>query len=144
MDKFFKKAKAIAKILTGAIVASFVGSFVSILAVLLTGAGALSFALGILIMLGSAALGAFIGGKWARNNVSEMENTRSIAIWSAAIYLAVNTMISAVSSILPAFFGGAKTDFWIQAAQVAAQSFAIYAASQSAMRKSLPKKEIME
>jgi hypothetical protein len=144
MGRTLNKIKAAAKILAGVIIASFVGSFISILAMLLTGAGALSFALGILIMLGSAALGAFIGGKWARNNVAEMERVRGIAVSSAAIYLAVNLTVSAVGSMLPSLVGQAKTGFWIQAAQIAAQSFVIYAASQSAMKKGLPKKETVE
>ncbi len=144
MGKFFNKTKAVAKILVGVIVASFVGSFISIFAMLFTGAGALSFALGIIIMIGAAALGAFVGGKWARKNTAELESVVPVAVSSAVVYLAVNLAISAVSSVLPAMFGGEKGGFWIQAAQVAAQSFVVYAASRSAMAKALPKKETME
>ncbi|MFA4999175.1 MAG: hypothetical protein WC519_00325 [Parcubacteria group bacterium] len=138
--KITDKIKAIAKILGGVVIASLLGSFVSVIIVFATGAGVLGMALGILVMLGITALGAFIGGKWARNNVAETESTRNVAVWSSIIFFAANLILLAASSVITAVFHGEKMGFWIQAAQVAAQSFVIYAASQTAMRRKSIKK----
>jgi hypothetical protein len=143
MGKLINKIKAIAKILVGVIVASFLGSLITLFVVIITGAGALGLALGIVVMTGAAALGAVIGSRWAKNNITDYENAKKIAIWSALLFLVTNLLISAAGNILSSFVGTPKTDFWIQAAQIIAQSFVIYAASQCVMSR-LIKKENQE
>ena len=102
MGKLINKIKAIAKILVGVIVASFLGSLITLFVVIITGAGALGLALGIVVMTGAAALGAVIGSRWAKNNITDYENAKKISIWSALLFLVTNLLIlpPAISCLL--------------------------------------------
>lgn len=140
MKNSAKRIKAIFKILTGVILASFLGAFFSFLAVIFSiNLGVVAVALGISIMLIMASLGAWFGSKWALKDVSDLKDARIISMRSALLFLVFHLILFAVAGLFAAGVGEKGLDFGIQAIQVGAQSFAIYASSYISMRRGLIK-----
>jgi hypothetical protein len=139
MKRLVSRAKAVTKILTGVVVASFLGSLGTLIIVLMTGMGIFGLILGIAIMIGAVMLGSMVGARWAKTNIIDKEDVKKIALWSALIFLVVNVMVSGIGTLLSSVVSGMKTDLLIQILQIIAQSFVIYAISRWVMIRLIKK-----
>jgi MFS family permease len=139
VKRLVSKTKAIAKILIGVVVASFLGSIITVSVMLVVRAGTLGLAIGMLIMIGAVMVGAMLGSKWAKKNIADKKEARNVALWSALIFLVVNILVSGIGVFLSSTIAGIKTNFLTQAAQITAQSFMIYAASRYVMNRLIKK-----
>ena len=139
MKRLVSRAKAVTKILTGVVVASFLGSLGTLIVVLMTGMGVFGLILGIAVMIGAVMLGSMVGARWAKTNIIDKEDVKKIALWSALIFLVVNVMVSGIGTLLSSVVSGMKTDLLIQILQIIAQSFVIYAVSRWVMIRLIKK-----
>lgn len=140
MSRFWQKIKATLKILIGVTVLYLLGTIFAIVAILLSGAGVISLAIGVLIMAGAVAIGAYLGGMWSAKNIVDVNNVRGIAVWSAVIFFVVQVIFFLVGSALLVMAGEAREGFVMQTINIIIQSFMIYIVSQLGMRRRLIKK----
>ncbi|MFA5052743.1 MAG: hypothetical protein WC565_01685 [Parcubacteria group bacterium] len=95
-------------------------------------------------MLGFVALGAFIGGKAAKENVAEAKDAGKVAIWGSVIFLAGDFFLFAVKNIVVSMVQIARTDSWADIAQIAARALVIYLASKWTIRGMRKRPKILQ
>ena len=106
MSSFIKKIKAIAKILAGVVVASLIGNMVAFPVIIFTGAGIISLVIGAIIIITATAGGVYIGGIWARKNITDIAGAKSVATWSTIIFLIANIMLAVTGGLILFLVGG--------------------------------------
>lgn len=141
MARTMEKTKAVTKVLVGTLVISFIGGAFAVPVVIFLGMGIVAIAAGMIIMIVAAALGAWIGGLWAGKNITEKAVAKKISIWAASLFLTVNVFLLAGDAVITVAYGKKVEGLLIQALQVAAQSFLVYAVSYVGIRRNLIKRE---
>ena len=140
MSSFIKKIKAIAKILAGVVVASLIGNMVAFPIIIFTGAGIISLVIGAIIIITATAGGVYIGGIWARKNITDTAGAKSVAVWTATIFLIANIMFIATGGLILFLVGGESMNYLIRIIQVVVQSYVIYAITITTLQQHLNKK----
>jgi len=140
VSSFIKKIKAIAKILAGVVAASLIGNMVSVFVIILTGAGIISLIIGALIIIIATAGGVYIGGIWARKNITDTAGAKSVAIWTATIFLIANIMLVATGELILFLVGGEGMNHLIRITQIVIQTYIIYVITIATLEQHLNKK----
>jgi len=140
VSSFIKKIKAIVKILIGIAIASLIGNMASIFAIIFTGAGMVSLIIGALIIITATAGGVYIGGMWARKNIADTAGAKSVAIWTAIIFLIANIMIVIAGGLIILLVGGEGINHLIRITQIVIQSYIIYTITITTLQQRLNKK----
>ncbi len=135
-----KKIKAIAKILVGIVMASLIGTMITLPIIIFTGAGILSLVIGALIIITTTAGGVYIGGLWARKNITDMAGAKSVAIWTTAIFLIASITLAVAGGLIMFLAGGEGMNYLIQIIQIVVQSYIIYAITIKTLQQYLNKK----
>ena len=140
MSSFIKKIKAIAKILAGIVVASLIGNMVAFPIIIFTGAGIISLIIGAIIIITVTAGGIYIGGIWAKKNITDIAGAKSVATWSTIIFLIANIMLAVTGGLILFLVGGEGMSHLIRITQIVVQSYTIYAITVATLQKHLNKK----
>ncbi len=140
MSSFIKKIKAIAKILAGIVVASLIGNMVAFPIIIFTGAGIISLVIGAFIIITATAGGVYIGGIWARKNIADTAGAKSVAIWTATIFLIANIMLVVAGGLIMFLVGGESMNYLMRIIQIVIQSYIIYAMTIATLQQYLNKK----
>jgi len=140
VSSFIKKIKAIVKILAGFVVASLIGSMIAVPVIIFTGAGIISLIIGAIIIIATTAGGIYIGGIWARKNITDMAGAKSVAIWATAIFLIASITLAVAGGLIMFLAGGEGMNYLIQIIQIVVQSYIIYAITITTLQQRLNKK----
>ena len=140
MSLFMKKIKAIAKILAGIVMASLIGTMITFPIIIFTGAGILSLIIGAIIIITATIGGVYIGGLWARKNITDMAGAKSVAIWTTSIFLIVNIIFVVAGALILLIVGGEGMSRLIRITQIVIQSYIIYAITITTLQQRLNKK----
>ena len=127
MSSSIKKIKAIAKILAGVVVASLIGTMIAFPSIIFTGAGIISLIIGAIIIITATVGGVYIGGLWARKNITDIVDAKSVAIWSVVIFLIANIMFVVTGGLITLLVGGEGMNHLIRITQIVVQTYIIYA-----------------
>jgi hypothetical protein len=133
--------KAITKIFTGTAITSLIGGSLAVIIVLSLGMGAIAMAIGIVVMIFSAAFGAWAGGLWARKNIIERKDAKKASSWAASLFFAINIILIAGSTVMISAYGGKGEGLLTQFLQVSAQSVIVYISSYAGASRGLIKEE---
>ena len=140
MSSSIKKIKAIAKILAGVVVASLIGTMIAFPSIIFTGAGIISLIIGAIIIITATVGGVYIGGLWARKNITDIVDAKSVAIWSVVIFLIANIMFVVTGGLITLLVGGEGMNHLIRITQIVVQTYIIYAMTIATLQQHLNKK----
>ena len=140
MSSFIKKIKAIAKILAGIVVASLIGNMVAFPIIIFTGAGIISLIIGAIIIITVTAGGIYIGGIWAKKNITDIAGAKSVAVWTATIFLIANIMLVIAGGLILFLVGGEGMNYLIRITQIVIQTYIIYVITIATLEQHLNKK----
>ena len=139
MSSFIKKIKAIVKILAGVVVASLIGTMIAFPIIIFTGAGIISLIIGAIIIITATVGGVYIGGLWARKNITDIVDAKSVAIWSVVIFLIANIMFVVTGGLITLLVGGEGMNHLIRITQIVVQTYIIYAMTIATLQQHLNK-----
>lgn len=139
MYEFLNKIKAVIKILISVMISILISFPIIVTVVLIVTQGVIGLLLGIVIIILAIIIGSILGAKWAKKNVSNHLDAKSIAIWSAILFFIIHIFISVTGNLLLFALAAEKRSLLPQFIQIIIPTFTIYIVSRRVLSRGLDK-----